>query len=200
VFPESLRGSTIDPYLLGLWESSINSPEPFRRFLYDYQVLEYAAFYHMKEEVHRCIRRVVASPDLPSRVDEATKAILEAVVDDRSSDDEKLISVVQQCVDPAFVWTEVAPKTAFFSAPTEFDGGISVPALIRSGWGLEDFKAAWIPKLPNYLRTIRNALVHAREKRQSRSIAPTARNQHLLRPWASLSSAIASQVLVYRDS
>src|SRR4029079_9718489 len=41
-FPDHILGRRIDPYLLGLWESSVSSPEPFRRFLYSYQILEYA--------------------------------------------------------------------------------------------------------------------------------------------------------------
>jgi len=199
-FPAEMLGRELDPFLLSLWESSSASPDPFRRFLYNYQIVEYSAFYYLREEISQAIRRVIASPDIPSRLEEASRQILDVVVADRATEESKLTSAIQHYVDPSFVWSEIEPKTDFFSKPTEFDGGFSVVALVKQNWTLDDFRAAWIPKLPDSLRKIRNALVHARESRQAHCVLPTARNQHLLRPWTNLMSAIAIQIMVYSES
>ncbi len=196
-FPSNLSGRPLDPYLLTLWESAVTAPDPMRRFLYNYQILEYAAFYYLREEMSGAIRRILGAPDLTDRVTEASRQILDVIVDDRANEDAKIASVFQQSVDPANVWCEIEPKAAFFAAATEFDGGCSLPALIKPGWTLEDFKASWLPKLPDALRKLRNALVHAREQRQSKCIAPTTNNQHLLRPWAAVAAAISNELIVY---
>jgi hypothetical protein len=184
--------------MLTLWESGLpGAIEPVRSFLYNYQILEYAAFYYLKEDLARTIRRIVSMPDIVVRADEASRQILDALVEERTTEEAKIASVVQQAVDPAAVWAEIESKADFFADPTEFEGGFTLPALIKKGWGLDDFKHAWIPKLPDSFRKLRNALLHAREQRLARCIAPTALNNHLLRPWNGLISVASSQIILF---
>jgi hypothetical protein len=197
-FPETVAGRQLDSYMLTLWEGAREAPDPVRRFLYSYQILEYAAFYYLREDVLAAVRRAVTAPEAPSRIEDVSRSVLEAIADDKVSDEAKIVQVVQQAVDPAFLWLDIAPNEAFYSRDCAFDGGFSLPPLMKAGWKLEDFRAAWIPKVPDALRKIRNALVHAREQRQARCIAPSVANQHLLRPWSSLIDGIASQVILYR--
>jgi len=197
-FPTHIAGHRLDPYMLTLWESGMpGTAEPVASFLYNYQVLEYAAFYYVKEEIARTIRRIVSSPDILGRAEEASRQILDALVEERTAEEAKIASVVQQAVDPAALWEEIAGKEVFFSEPVEFDGGFAVPALIKKGWSLEDFKGAWLPKVPDSFRKLRNALLHAREQRLSKCIAPTTRNAALLRPWSSLISIASSQIILF---
>lgn len=197
-FPTHVAGRPLDPYMLTLWESGLpGATEPVRSFLYNYQILEYAAFYYLKEDLARTIRRIVSMPDIIVRADEASRQILDALVEERTTEEAKIASVVQQAVDPAAVWAEIESKADFFADPTEFEGGFTLPALIKKGWGLDDFKTAWIPKLPDSFRKLRNALLHAREQRLARCIAPTARNNHLLRPWNGLISVASNQIILF---
>jgi len=198
-FPEKIAGRQLDPHLLGLWESTLEATDIFRRFLSNYQILEYAAFYFVQEGVFQTIKRVISSPDAPARVADAAKQIMDAVVDYRVDDETKLVAVVRQIVDPAILWSEIEANRDFFSRDLEFAGGFGLTALIRTGWGLEDFKAAWIPKFPDSLRWLRNGLVHAREARVVKTIMHTRENYEKLRPWASLASLAASQVLVFGE-
>jgi hypothetical protein len=199
-FPSRISARVLDSYMLTLWDSGLPSSGPVRSFLYNYQILEYAAFYYLKEELARSIRRIVSSPDIVVRAEEASHRILDALVDERTPEEAKITSVVQQAVDPAALWAEIALNEAFFSEPTEFEGGFVLPALIKKGWAIEDFRAAWIPKLPDSFRKLRNALLHAREQRLSKCIAPTACNSVLLRPWSLLISIASSQIILFGDS
>lgn len=141
----------------------------------------------------------MSSPDIVVRSDEASRRILDVLVDERTSEEAKITAIVQQAVDPAALWSEIESKADFFSEATEFDGGFVLPALIKKGWGLEDFKAAWTPKVPDAFRKLRNALLHAREQRMARCVAPTGRNQHLLRPWTALIGIASNQVILFGD-
>ncbi|MGB8128274.1 MAG: hypothetical protein WCG81_00620 [Candidatus Angelobacter sp.] len=195
-FPEIIAGKKIDPYLLRVWHSTV-SVDPLRKFLYNYQIVEYAAFYYIQDTVLQSVRKIIQSPEAPSRIAEAVRAIVESVTESRMDDEAKLPIVIKQltCVDD--LWKEIAPRQDFFSRELIFDGGFSLPPLIKADWTVEDFKTAWIPKYPDSLRKIRNALVHAREARMAKSIAPTLANMTKLRPWAALIAATAMQVVLY---
>ncbi len=162
-------------------------------------MLEYAAFYYLREDILRSVRRILASPDAPSHRDDVARQILDIIVEDRTTDEAKIQAVFQQVVDPAALWREIERKLPLFSESTVFDGGFTLPPLVKAGWGLDDFKASWIPKLPDTFRKLRNALVHAREQRLAKCITPSIRNQRLLRPWVLLSEIATEQVITYEE-
>lgn len=196
-FPKTLSATALDPYLLALWETASTAPDPIRRFLYSYQILEYGAFYFVRDDIARLVRRLLAAPNLGDRLDDVSRQVLDVVAEDKASDEAKLVAMVQQNVDPSYLWNEIESREEFFARSTDFEGGLSLPALIKQGWRCDDFRAAWIPKLPDTLRRLRNGLVHAREQRQSKCVMPSRTNQSLVLPWAALSMATANQVVLY---
>jgi hypothetical protein len=196
-FPKTIAATSLDPYLLALWDTATTAPDPIRRFLYSYQILEYGAFYFVRDDMTRAVRRLLAAPDLTDRLDEVSRQVLDLIADDKASDEAKLVSLVQQTVDPAYIWSEIEPRAELFAESTVFEGGLTLPALIKQGWSLDDFKTAWIPKLPDALRRLRNGVVHAREQRQSKCVMPSRTNQALMLPWSAVALATANQVVVY---
>ena len=112
----------------------------------------------------------------------------------------KVQVVIQRHVAPEKLWQTIEPNAAFFCEPMEFEGGLRLEPLIKQGWSFPDFRAAWTPKFADSLRMIRNGLVHAREKRMSGIIAPTARNHQLLRPWLPPLRATALELIVYGEA
>lgn len=198
-FPGVVSARPLDPYLLGLWEGAARATDTFRRFLYRYQIIEYAAFYYLQESTFYSIRKLLASPNLPARLDDSVRQILDMAVEARMDDEAKIVAVIKQVVDPERLWKQIEPALAFFSSDVVFDGGFALPALLKPGWGLDDFKSAWIPKFPDALRKLRNALVHAREARMAKGISPTHANYERIRPWTALVSFAASQVIAFRE-
>jgi len=196
-FPNTISGRPLDPYLLGLWQSSVTA-DPFLRFLYNYQILEYSAFYYVQDGIRRKLENILRSPEMPLRAAEAVHAILDIVSEARQDDEAKFAAAIKQLVNPEALWKEIAQNMDSFSSDTKFDGGFEVSALLKNGWALDDFKAAWIPKFPEALRKIRNALVHAREARMSKVIAPTASNYSKLRPWTTLISVAAMHTMLHQ--
>jgi hypothetical protein len=198
-YPARIAARDIDNYLLSLWESAALTRDSFRRFLYNYQILEYAAFYYLQENLLEITKRALAAPDRPSRLGDLAREILDAVAEDRMQDEAKIVAVMNKYVDPEAVWAEIEPNREYFANPIQFDGGFSLPALILPSWTSRDFAAMWTPKLPDALRKIRNALVHARESRVAGSIGPTRANLARLLPWIDPLSRISMQVMIYRE-
>jgi len=132
-FPIAIRANPIDSYLLSLWESSVKATDPFRRFIYLYQILEYCAFYRVQEDVLRSVRRILIAPDTLSRVDDASREILEAVVDEKLPDPQKFVIGIERCVDPTRVWEQIEPRCEYFASDVSFDGGFRLSPLIKLG-------------------------------------------------------------------
>lgn len=197
-FPRIIVGRDLNPYLLGLWESSVTADTSLR-FLYSYQILEYAAFYFTQESVSQKLKLIILSPDVAARSDETVKQILDTVVESRMDDSAKFGAILKQLVRPECLWKQVKENLQYFSETQVFDGGHQIIPLVKPGWGEADFCAAWHPRVSDTLRSIRNALVHAREARMSKVIAPTAPNLEKLRPWTELVSTAAMEVMIFED-
>ena len=198
-FPSQIRSKRLDPYLLGLWESALNAPDPFRRFIYFYQVIEYCAFYHLTEDVLRSIKRVICTPDALTRERDCAREILDALVLDKMTEAQKFATVIERTVDPATLWTIIEPNAGHFATEVTFEGGFVLPPLIKANWSIDDFKVAWTPKFSDLLRKIRNALVHSRESRMVGNIAPHKENYHKLAPWLPLLRAAAHDTMLFGE-
>jgi hypothetical protein len=198
-FPPEIRSTTLEPTLLSLWDSAVDAPDPFRRFLYLYQIIEYGAFYHIEKDSLQQIKKIITGPNCLSKSEEAARQIIETLSQGKVTDAEKISAIISQSVDPKALWKEIEPFMEYFSNVIEFEGGFTLPALLKPGWKCEDFIHAWTPKFPESLRKIRNALVHSREARMLDVISPTRGNYEKLRPWLPLLSVAAMQIIIYRD-
>lgn len=199
VFPTDIAAQLLDPFLLGLWESSVRG-NPRLRFLYSYQIMEYAAFYHASDVMQQTVRRAILSRHTHLNPARAVSQILDAIASSNQHENEKMKEVVRQSVDPGVIWRELQPHVDFFSKSIQFDGGVTLDPLIMTRWNEEDFARAWHPKFVDQVRKIRNALVHGRQQQMSNVIAPTRANDDRLRPWLAPLSVAAEQVILCRPS
>jgi hypothetical protein len=148
--------------LIHFWAAS-REGDPARRFIYNYQILEYAASYYLEENVRRGIRRSIAAPNALDNIEKVTQQVLDALAENRIGEPQKLQALLKAIVDPAVIWNEIESHLAFFSAPTTFEGGFVVDAIAKEGWTAGDFAIGWCPKFPDTIRAIRNALAHGRD-------------------------------------
>ena len=195
-FPDNLSGQDIDQHLLLLWESA-RGGDPFLRFIHYYQILEYAGFYHVKDKVRRDIERAIVAPDAVSRPDRVAQQILDAMSAERRSDEVKINEMIDECVDLQEMWDILDGSLDAFSEDVELDGGFVLPALVSASTGYEEFAKSWNKQFSSALHRVRNALVHARESRQSTTIAPTTANHSRLSPWLLPLSQTAARVMLY---
>jgi hypothetical protein len=180
------------------WDEN-NVVDPFRRYLYGYQILEYAATYYLEDNVRRLIRRAVAAPDVVNNIDRVTQQIVEAIGESKIADPQKLESLLKQTVNPSIIWNEIARNIGVFSQAITFEGGFIQQPIAKVGWTLEDFVVNWCPAFPNAIRAIRNALSHGRDQRAGTVILPTVENFRALQSWVPLVGAAAKEVMVYRN-
>ena len=195
-FPDTISAQDIDQHLLVLWASA-EEGDPFHRFIQYYQILEYSGFYHVKDKVRREVERAIVAPDASARPDRVAQQLLEAIAEDNRSDSDKINAVIDECVDPSEMWDVLEGSLSEFSERIELDGGFVLPSVISSTTDREGFLKSWNRHFSAALHQVRNALVHARESRQSTMIAPTTANRARLSRWLLPLSETAARVMLY---
>jgi hypothetical protein len=196
-FPEKIVTKSYNPFLLDL-AIEARKVEPRLQFIYYFQILEYAAFYYVEDEVKRQLLTIINSPDIHSNSDKYVSRILDAISTSAHIDEEhKIPKVIKSACRPDDIWKEVQQNIPYFSTTQRFDGGFVVEPLIAQSTNFENFCAMWHPKMVNTINSIRNALVHGREKRSRSSITPTPLNDLLIQPWVSVIGRMAEQVIIY---
>lgn len=197
-FPKTISARNLDTNLIHFWAAA-REGDPVRRFIYCFQILEYAASYFIEENVRRAIRRSVAAPNAADNIDKVTQQVIEALAENRIGEPQKFEALLKATVDPGMIWKEIESHLAFFTSPTTFEGGFVVEPIAKLGWTAADFAVAWCPKFPSTLRNIRNALSHGRDQRMGAVITPTAANLARLQSWVPLIAVAAREVMVYRE-
>jgi hypothetical protein len=200
-FPETINGRALDPYLLLLWQQASGHQPAFLKFLYLYQILEYAAFYHLDEQTAAKVKRLLAAPDAMWKIDQTVHELLDAFAQYHATDEQKNGAVIRLTVPPEALWSDFQLDLPYFTAGVNFDGGLHLEPLLDTKWGLEDFTKAVFPsRIADYYRWIRNAIAHARERRQADVMLPTNRNAQLLQPWLRPLRTIAAHAMVYKSA
>ena len=194
--PPDIVARDIDQHLLVLWASA-QEGDPFLRFIRYYQILEYAGFYHVKANILQHVKRAVAAPDALSRSEDIAQQIIDAISAERIKDTHKIDAMIKACVDPQQMWDIIEGSLAKFSEESTLDGGFVLPALVSSSITYEEFAQTWNQRFSSALHKVRNALVHARESRQSTTIAPTIANRAQLSVWLWPLSETAGRVMLY---
>ena len=195
-FPDKISTRLQDPFLLDL---AMVASTVHRRlqFVYYYQILEYAAFYYVEDEVRRNLRHVLSTPDIQSNLDRHISRILDIVPAMRQDDDARISKTIENTCQCETIWKELQQNMPYFTKTQEFDGGFVLEPFVSEETTLESFRPMCYSKLPQTLRIIRNALVHGREKRFGRVIHPTPRNDQLLTPWITIARRVAEQVIIF---
>ncbi|MXW27232.1 MAG: hypothetical protein F4Z77_13200 [Dehalococcoidia bacterium] len=197
-FPPLVSGRDINQHLLGLWESA-RTGDSFLRFIQYYQILEYAGFYHIRNNIMQDIQRIIVAPEAAARPGRAARDLLDLVVDERLEENTKINEVIKKCVSAEEMWHALGDDREHFSKEIVLDGGFVLPAVVSMSEGLGDFKKSWHQRFPPALHSIRNRLVHGRESRQATMIVPSRANRDRLFPWLGPLAFTAARVMVYSD-
>jgi len=197
-FPAELSFKPTDNILLRLIEVA-RSSEPRFAFIYYYQVFEYAGFYFIDAKTKSSLTRLLRSPSFINCADERVSELLSVLTDAAQNEEGRIRRVIEEFCEPKILWKDIEQNKKFFCADLTFEGGFVVPKLISSDLTEEGWCEMWTPKLIDQVTKIRNCLVHAREKRESRVILPTRANDIKIWKYLPLVSRMAEQIVIHND-
>ena len=198
-YPSEMRGRELNLNLVHYWLQARKS-DATRRFVYCYQIVEYATFYFIEEDVRRALRRAMATPHISLKLDEVIIEIMDSVAEKKQWDGTKMERFLRETMDEKLLWREIDKNRIYFSTPHEFDGGFKLRTLINEKETQATFCNNWEGAFVKDLRDIRNAISHGKEQSMAGVIAPTAHNIALIAPWAQLATIVAGEAMLYRHS
>jgi hypothetical protein len=201
-FPKSISSRHRDPFLLDLaLTANTATSSPRLQFIYYYQIIEYAAFYHVDAETRRQLLKIINIPDIHSTPDKYIPRIMDSVsISLRQDEEARLEKVINVACSPEAIWEELQQNISYFSKKVESDGGFVLEPFVPEGITKDNFCGMWHPKTADTLRFIRNALVHGRERKFIQVISPTPRNDLLIRPWVGIVRCVAEHIMVFNGS
>ncbi|MGD9116549.1 MAG: hypothetical protein PVJ61_05150 [Dehalococcoidia bacterium] len=199
-FPKNISTKYQNPVLLDLMLTA-NEAATRLKFIYYYQILEYAAFYYIEDNIKRNLLQLIKTPDIFSNLDKYLPMILDTVSEKKQDDVVKIEKIIRANCFPEIIWREIEHNIPYFSQRQEFEGGFAIEPIIPPDTTLESFIEGWHARTATTLRVtlsnIRNALVHAREKTFGVVITPTSDNDRKIRPWIPVIRRLAEHVIIF---
>ena len=197
-FPKAINARTIDDVRLNFWMAA-QTGDPARRFLYNYQIIEFSAFSYIESQIKNFLKRAIAAPNSTNNLDQTAQACVEIMGMSKLHDSQKIDALIQDVVDPRRLWKEIEANIGFFSRSCQFEGGFSVPPIAKIGWTEEDFVVNGKAAFSGTLRKMRNALSHGREQKPETAITPTQDNLEKLQFWVPLAEVTAAEVMMFGE-
>lgn len=194
-FPSSLVIRPMDDVILKLLEVA-NISSPRFAFLYYYQIFEYAGYYYLDNKIRSQLMNLFRTPTIVNCSDEHLENIIGIMSEFSYNDEVRMRKAIEEKCDPCAIWKEIEHNKDFFCEPLLFDGGFQLNALISNDMTENSWRAAWMPKLFDCFTKIRNCIVHAREKRESRVILPTKGNNRKIERYLPLIARTAEQLAI----
>lgn len=192
-FPTEFSVPQVDDFLLKLLEVGRFAAPRFA-FVYYYQIFEYAGYYHMDWDTRSKLRRFLKDPTLVNCSEEKLAELVNLLPNLNHNDDVKMKKMIEAYCNPSEIWKEIENDKLFFSDRIEFEGGFTSKALISETTDMDSWNTMWMPKIYDYLTKIRNALVHARERRENQVILPTNLNNSKLERLTPILRRMAEQI------
>lgn len=197
-FPTILNSKKYDSTLLDLMEAAQHSSSIRLKYIFYYQVLEYCSYYYLENGLKRKLENIVKSPDILNANLYSSK-IIELYSDyfkRYNSEAQRMDSLLKELCSFDNIKNEIATNADCFLEDICFDGGVKIEKLFNKKEDIDNPQNGIMLLIRKNIDTIRNVLVHARESRENVVIAPTAKNNILLRPYLYVLRRLAEEVII----
>lgn len=197
-FPKHIKAINIDSTLLDTFMVA-NLTENIRlKFIFYFQILEYASYYYLDSKIQNRILQTFKNPSIYDRPEDFSKSLIEELKDHFSQKDDsiKLEKTITENVSIEDIKNEVSENKEFFSQDLEFEGGLKINKILKDINSVDSLKDDDLILIKKNIEKIRNVLVHLRESRENKVILPTAANNNKLLPYLYVLRRIAEKVSI----
>lgn len=196
-FPENIHSPLLDSKLLIMYSFGFG-PSWANNFLNHYRVVEYVSFDFTHDVARKEVRTIISKPHALHDVERTATDLMLVLREIKTEREQEAIPrFLKEVIQPGSLWRELEPNKAFFTARTEFEGGLVIDPIATEKTSTETFGMAGVEQFARACAKIRNGLAHGRDKASADSLLPTARNFDLLRPWVNALAFCAGEVVLY---
>lgn len=198
-FPKEINALKLDDNVLSFWLAAQLEGTVLKYILY-FRIIEYAAHHHLDMKMRHKLSRILSDPAGHRNKVETVERLLESLDPSRTDETTRFKSVIEELVDPKFIWDEIQRNKAAFTKDVVCDGGYLIKAISHESETFETFSKGGLSKFAERLKHIRNVLAHGRDQTTGKVITPTARNIHILEPWVGALHVAAGEVATYESN
>lgn len=196
-FPAEIVSPPLDTKLMIMFSSGFSATAS-TSFLNLYRVVEYVALDYTHADARREVRQIISRPHALHDVDKTATDLMLVLREIKTEREQDAIPrFLKEVVKPEQLWRELEPNRAFFTAPTEFEGGLRIDPIATDKTDASTFGSTGVDQFARVCTKIRNGLAHGRDKVSADSILPTSHNFDLLRPWVNALTMCAGEVVVW---
>ena len=198
-FPSDIETISIDDSIIDLFEAARETPSIRLKYIFYFQVLEYCAFYHLKDSQKNALNNILKNPDIISKREFYTQRIIDELKESfkQNDDSAKIDSLICTYCRIEDIKDEITANIDFFTGKVEYDGGFVLDPLFDKSAVKNDVIDINLKNIKNNIEKIRNVLVHARESRETRVIKQTNDNMEKIKPYLYLLRRIA-EIVAFR--
>lgn len=197
-FPKQIKAVNIDSTLLDTFMVA-NLTENIRlKFIFYFQILEYASYYYLDSRIQNRILQTFKNPSIYDRPEDFSKSLIEELKDHFSQKDDsiKLEKTITENVTIEDIRNEISENKEFFSQDLEFEGGLKINKILKDAKSVDSLKDDDLILIKKNIEKIRNVLVHLRESRENKVILPSQANNNKLLPYLYVLRRIAEKVSI----
>ena len=199
-FPTSINASNLDTILLDIIEVAKKTTDIRLELIFYYQVIEYAAYYFLEENVNKKLNNIIKRPDINTNANDYIREIIEIFTNHfnvhKKSDREKIIKIIRNYCTIDDIKLELFGNKELFKQDLEFDGGFNIKKLFENEDVIKTIGDGILDNIMDNLIKIRNVVVHLREHRENAVILPTDKNNTLIQPYLYVLRRLAEKVAI----
>jgi hypothetical protein len=197
-FPKKINATNIDSTLLDTFMVANQTESVRLKFIFYFQVLEYASYYYLDKKIQSKILKTLNDPEVFDKPEHFSKSLIEELKDHFSQKDDsiKLEKTITENITIQDLKNEIEVNKDFFSKDLEFEGGLKINKILNGENSIENLKDGDLILIKKNIEKIRNVLVHLRESRENKVILPSQQNNHKLLPYLYLIRRIAEKVAI----
>lgn len=197
-FPKKINATNIDSTLLDTFMVAGQTENVRLKFIFYFQVLEYASYYYLDKKIQDKIQKTLNNPEIYDKSEYFSKSLIEELKDHFSQRDDstKLEKTITENCSIYELKNEIEVNKEFFSKDIEFEGGLRINKILKGENSIENLKEGDLILIKTNIERIRNVLVHLRESRENKVILPSQKNNHKLLPYLYLIRRIAEKVAI----
>jgi len=188
-FLNDIHAINIDENALDILISSV-SPDPYKKYIQLYQVLEYYTYYYYDKKLRENIHSSIIRPDLHIETDEIVNEIIDQVI--KYANNNSIVIKIENLINNINIQSALAHMSKFsvlsesYSLPTNVD---IKPVYTDKKYDTKN--------LSTNLVTLRNSMVHSKERRNKGRLLHTRSNMEYVKLWAEILQSIVMDIMIY---
>ncbi|UAB80605.1 hypothetical protein INR76_10825 [Marixanthomonas sp. SCSIO 43207] len=131
-FPKKINATKIDSTLLDTFMVANQTENVRLKFIFYFQVLEYASYYYLDKRIQSKILKTLNDPEIFDKPEYFSKSLIEEMKDHFSQRDDslKLEKTITEIISIDDIKNEIEANKEFFSKDLEFEGGLKIKRIL----------------------------------------------------------------------